>query len=189
MGYVSSLAFLVEEVAIFFREVRLGLLDSEGETETRSVPNVDEAVFDHGIRQAIHDVIPPFGLALGIFESDVVLRQRRAHMHLRSDAEYSVENSVRSYQDPVEIGVLGDPLQFGDPAHILRVRPDHLPVLAFSRHPFRKFAWKLLKYNCYTLTVRFHFDRRKSERLRGNLKSGIGFEEALELFSHSYYAG
>ena len=78
---------LVEEVAILFREVRLGLLDSESETETRSVPNVDEAVFDHRIRQAIHDVIPPFGLALGIFESDVVLRQRRAHVHLRGDAE------------------------------------------------------------------------------------------------------
>jgi hypothetical protein len=35
--------------------------------------------------------------------------------------------------------------------------------------------------------VRFHFDRRKSERLRGNLKRGIGFEEVLELFSHPYY--
>jgi uncharacterized DUF497 family protein len=35
--------------------------------------------------------------------------------------------------------------------------------------------------------VQFHFDRRKSERLRGNLKRGIGFEEALELFSHPYY--
>lgn len=42
---------LVEEVAILFREVRLGLLDSESETETRPVPNVDEAVFDHWIRQ------------------------------------------------------------------------------------------------------------------------------------------
>jgi hypothetical protein len=30
--------------------------------------------------------------------------------------------------------------------------------------------------------VRFHFDRRKGERLRRNLKR-IGFEEALELFS------
>ena len=35
--------------------------------------------------------------------------------------------------------------------------------------------------------MRFHFDRRKSERLRGNLKREIGFEEALELFSHPYY--
>jgi uncharacterized DUF497 family protein len=35
--------------------------------------------------------------------------------------------------------------------------------------------------------VRFHFDRPKSERLRRNPKRGIGFEEALELFSHSYY--
>jgi hypothetical protein len=37
--------------------------------------------------------------------------------------------------------------------------------------------------------VRFHFDRRKSERLRRNLKQGIGFEEALKLFSHPYYQG
>ena len=35
--------------------------------------------------------------------------------------------------------------------------------------------------------MRFHFDRRKSERLRCNLKRGIGFEEVLELFSHPYY--
>jgi uncharacterized DUF497 family protein len=35
--------------------------------------------------------------------------------------------------------------------------------------------------------VRFHFDRRKSERLRRNLKREIGFEEALEHFCHSYY--
>jgi uncharacterized DUF497 family protein len=33
--------------------------------------------------------------------------------------------------------------------------------------------------------VRFHFDRRKSERLRGNPR--IGFEEAQRLFSRPYY--
>ena len=35
--------------------------------------------------------------------------------------------------------------------------------------------------------MRFHFDRRKSEQLRGNPKRGIGFEEAQELFSRPYY--
>jgi hypothetical protein len=35
--------------------------------------------------------------------------------------------------------------------------------------------------------VRFQFDRRKSERLRANVKRRIGFEEALELFFHPYY--
>jgi uncharacterized DUF497 family protein len=44
-----------------------------------------------------------------------------------------------------------------------------------------------MRYNCYTFPVRFQFDRRKSEGLRGNLKRGIGFEEALELFSRPYY--
>ena len=55
---------LVEEVVILFREVGLGLLYSKRETETGSVPNIDEGVFDHRIRQAIHDVVPSFGLAL-----------------------------------------------------------------------------------------------------------------------------
>ena len=35
--------------------------------------------------------------------------------------------------------------------------------------------------------MRFHFDERKSERLRANPKRGIGFEEAQEVFSHPYY--
>jgi uncharacterized DUF497 family protein len=35
--------------------------------------------------------------------------------------------------------------------------------------------------------MRFHFDERKSTRLRANPKRGIGFEEAQEVFSHPYY--
>jgi len=35
--------------------------------------------------------------------------------------------------------------------------------------------------------MRFHFDERKSRRLRANPKRGIGFEEAQEVFSHPYY--
>lgn len=35
--------------------------------------------------------------------------------------------------------------------------------------------------------MRFHFDKRKSERLRANPKRGIGFEEAQEVFAHPYY--
>jgi uncharacterized DUF497 family protein len=35
--------------------------------------------------------------------------------------------------------------------------------------------------------MRFHFDGRKSERLRANPKRGIGFEEVQEVFSHQYY--
>ena len=35
--------------------------------------------------------------------------------------------------------------------------------------------------------MRFHFDRRKSARLRANPKRGIGFEESWEIFSHPYY--
>ncbi len=35
--------------------------------------------------------------------------------------------------------------------------------------------------------MRFHFDLRKSRRLRANPKRGIGFEEVQEIFSHPYY--
>jgi hypothetical protein len=37
------------------------------------------------------------------------------------------------------------------------------------------------------ILMRFHFDERKSGRLRANPKRGIGFEEAQEVFSHPYY--
>jgi uncharacterized DUF497 family protein len=35
--------------------------------------------------------------------------------------------------------------------------------------------------------MRIRFDEQKSGRLRANPKRGIGFEEAQEIFSHSYY--
>jgi uncharacterized DUF497 family protein len=35
--------------------------------------------------------------------------------------------------------------------------------------------------------MRFHFDARKSRRLRANHHCGIGFEKAQEMFSHPYY--
>jgi uncharacterized DUF497 family protein len=35
--------------------------------------------------------------------------------------------------------------------------------------------------------MRFHFDIRKSKKLRANPKRGIGFEEAQEIFSHPFY--
>ena len=35
--------------------------------------------------------------------------------------------------------------------------------------------------------MRFHFDERKSARLRANPKRGVGFEDVQEVFSHPYY--
>jgi uncharacterized DUF497 family protein len=35
--------------------------------------------------------------------------------------------------------------------------------------------------------MRFHFDPRKSQRLRENPRRGIGFEEAQKIFAHPYY--
>jgi uncharacterized DUF497 family protein len=35
--------------------------------------------------------------------------------------------------------------------------------------------------------MRFHFDPRKSQRLRENPRRGIGFEEARKIFERPYY--
>ena len=35
--------------------------------------------------------------------------------------------------------------------------------------------------------MRFHFDPRKSQRLRANPRRGVGFEEAQEIFARPYY--
>jgi uncharacterized DUF497 family protein len=35
--------------------------------------------------------------------------------------------------------------------------------------------------------MRFHFDVKKSDRLRANPKRGIGFEEAQQIFARPYY--
>jgi uncharacterized protein len=43
------------------------------------------------------------------------------------------------------------------------------------------------RYGITVILMRFHFDERKSGRLRANPKRGIGFEEAQEVFSHAYY--
>jgi len=43
------------------------------------------------------------------------------------------------------------------------------------------------QYGITVIPVRFHFDERKSGRLRANPKRGVGFEEVQEVFSHSYY--
>jgi len=43
-----------------------------------------------------------------------------------------------------------------------------------------------LWYKSYT-HVRFHYDSRKSKKLRANPKRAIGFEEAQEIFTHPYY--
>jgi len=37
------------------------------------------------------------------------------------------------------------------------------------------------------ICMRFHFDLRKSQRLRENPRRGIGFEEAQEMFTRPYY--
>ena len=42
-------------------------------------------------------------------------------------------------------------------------------------------------YGITVILMRFHFDARKSGRLRANPKRGVGFEEAQEMFSHPYY--
>jgi uncharacterized DUF497 family protein len=45
----------------------------------------------------------------------------------------------------------------------------------------------IARYGITVILMRFHFDARKSGRLRANPKRGFGFEEAQEMFSHPYY--
>lgn len=45
----------------------------------------------------------------------------------------------------------------------------------------------IARYGITVILMRFHFDARKSGRLRANPKRGVGFEEAQEMFSHPYY--
>lgn len=41
-------------------------------------------------------------------------------------------------------------------------------------------------YKSY-IGLRFHFDEKKSRKLRNDPRRGIGFEEAEEVFHHDYY--
>jgi hypothetical protein len=93
---------LVEEIMILFSKVGFGCADVEGDAETGLVPNVDKPVFDDGVWQTLHYVVPPIRHALRIFERDVVLRHAGPHMHLRGNPEEPVANSMRSDQDAVE---------------------------------------------------------------------------------------
>src|SRR5260370_39419223 len=69
----------VEELTILARNVRFSCLDIARDTETRPVPNVDEAAFDDRVRQPVDNLIPPLRLAHRILEADVVLRQDGRH--------------------------------------------------------------------------------------------------------------
>ena len=52
---------------------------------------------------------------------------------------------------------------------------------------FQRSCCYIARYGITVILMRFHFDERKSERLRANPKRGVGFEEAQEVFSHPYY--
>src|ERR1019366_2008623 len=45
----------VEAAAILFREARLGCLHTEGHTEARAVPDIDEALLHGGAREPVDD--------------------------------------------------------------------------------------------------------------------------------------
>src|SRR5690348_18139363 len=97
----------------------------EGHPKTGTVPYVDEAFFDDWIGQTFDDVVPPLGLAVRVFERDVVLRQGRGHMNVSGETDQAVENAVRGNQNAVNIGVFGDPLELGDAAYVFRVGTDY----------------------------------------------------------------
>src|ERR1700730_15284389 len=43
------------------------------------------------------------------------------------------------------------------------------------------------RYGISVILMRFHFDERKSGRLRANPKRVVGLEEVQEIFAHPYY--
>jgi hypothetical protein len=123
----------VEEVTILVHQVRFSRLDIECDTETRRIPNVDEATFHHRVRQPIDNVVPPLRLANRILESDVVLWQRCCQLNMRGEPYKPVENPVGSNEDAVEIGVFRDPLHFRQPADIFRVGSNNVDSLFFDK--------------------------------------------------------
>jgi hypothetical protein len=64
-------------------------------------------------------------------------------------------------------------------ASAVQLRPGH--------HTFNHDSVVTARYGITVILMRFHFDERKSGRLRANPKRGVGFEEAQEVFSHPYY--
>src|ERR1019366_5174835 len=88
----------VEEAAILFREARLGCLHTEGHTEARAVPDIDEALLHDRVRQPVDDVIPPLRLAHRILERNIVLRQGGRQMHMRGQPDQPIEDPMGSDQ-------------------------------------------------------------------------------------------
>ncbi len=105
----------------------------ERDAETGAIPNVDKAFFHDGVGEAVDNLIPPVWLANGIFERDVVLRQRGGQVHMGGEADEAVEDAVRSDQDAVEVGIFGDPLSFRESADIFGVGADDVDGLFFDQ--------------------------------------------------------
>ena len=63
-------------------------------------------------------------------------------------------------------------------------RQSHLNT---AGHFHARAARAMLKCGIAVMLMRFHFDERRSTRLRANPKMGIGFEEVQEVFSHPCY--
>ena len=80
------------------------------------------AVLEEALGQALHDVVPPLGVGFRVFVGDVVLGHRGRHLGEGRHAEHAVEHAVGRHHDAVEVGILRDPLQLRDAAHVRRVR-------------------------------------------------------------------
>ena len=124
---------LNRRTAILFRQTRFGRGYLEGDAQAGAVPDVDKAFLDDRIRQAFDDVVPPLRLAERVLEGDVVLRQRGGHVHVGGEADEAIEDSVRRDRDAVNVGVFGDPFQFGDAADIFGVGADYVDCLLLDQ--------------------------------------------------------
>src|SRR5579863_1343612 len=107
--------------------------DVEFDPHSRAVPNVDEPVLDNRVGQPVDDVVPPGRVTNRVLESDVICGQRCTNLDEGGQAEEAVARTVGRHEHPVEVGVLGDPFQFGDPTYVAWVRPDDIDRMVFDQ--------------------------------------------------------
>src|SRR4029079_18890474 len=77
--------------------------------------------------------MPPRFVRAGIFEGYEIVRQGRADLNERSKAEDSVGSAMGSDEYAMEIGIFGNPFQFGYAPYIAGIGADDAHRLPFDQ--------------------------------------------------------
>src|SRR6516164_9754370 len=94
----------IEEPGVFLCQIASRPLRIELDAHAGAVPDLDHAVLDDRLRQAVDDVVPPGGIADRIFEGNEIVRQGRRDLDQRGETEEAVAGAVRRDHDTVEVG-------------------------------------------------------------------------------------